>query len=656
MSKINNIIDFQKYHQKRILNFNPALFFIFLLLCFSKSAFSNTPLNEIRQMIQLAEYIGVDYTEAVKNGTVASDEEYLEMVEFSSLLVEKSHKYSETSPEFKAIFQYANSLKLAIELKGDYPDIQNLSLKIHSILLTLMPATSLPIQLLPKSNVKALYQETCSNCHGPSGGGNGQMAKNLTPAPTDFTDKTRALNRSVLGLYESISNGISDTSMPPFKQLKEEEIWSLAFYVGSLAFKSVEKPSNSTNLTEISLAQLTYQTPNQLNSTFPKVYHSNVEYLRGNPSYLFDVESTPFSITREKLKGALNAYALNDYQMASNLTVSAYLDGFELIENSIDAQDNELRKRIEANMMLLRQLSKTSDNEKKFKETHDNTLQLLDEAEYLIYESKISNVTLFSSSLIILLREGLEALLVVLALTTVLIKTSRKDAIKYVHIGWISALFAGVGTWLLAQSFISISGANREIMEGFAALLAATVLFYVGVWMHSKTHADNWQAYIKNNVDNKLKSGTLWGLTGLAFIAVYREVFETVLFYQALLTQAVVNQHSMIFGGFITGVIVLVIVSWVLIRYSVKLPISTFFSITTYLLLALSFILTGKAIMALQEAAVIGISPLPVTFEIDWVGIKSTWQGVLAQSSVLLLFIIFMLTSRGKKLKQLAKD
>ena len=125
MSKINNIIDFQKYHQKRILNFNPALFFIFLLLCFSKSAFSNTPLNEIRQMIQLAEYIGVDYTEAVKNGTVASDEEYLEMVEFSSLLVEKSHEYSETSPEFKAIFQYANSLKLAIELKGDYPDIQN---------------------------------------------------------------------------------------------------------------------------------------------------------------------------------------------------------------------------------------------------------------------------------------------------------------------------------------------------------------------------------------------------------------------------------------------------------------------------------------------------------------------------------------------------
>ncbi|MCB1584394.1 MAG: FTR1 family protein [Xanthomonadales bacterium] len=217
-------------------------------------------------------------------------------------------------------------------------------------------------------------------------------------------------------------------------------------------------------------------------------------------------------------------------------------------------------------------------------------------------------------------------------------------------------MFAGVGTWLLAQSFISISGANREIMEGFAALLAAIVLFYVGVWMHSKTHAANWQAYIKNNVDNKLKSGTLWGLTGLAFIAVYREVFETVLFYQALLTQAAVNQHSMIFGGFITGVIVLVIVSWVLIRYSVKLPISTFFSITTYLLLALSFILTGKAIMALQEAAVIGISPLPVTFEIDWVGIKSTWQGVLAQSSVLLLFIIFMLTSRGKKLKQLAKD
>ena len=90
MSKINNIIDFQKYHQKRILNFNPALFFIFLLLCFSKSAFSNTPLNEIRQMIQLAEYIGVDYTEAVKNGTVASVALTIDAEAFYNLVLESA--------------------------------------------------------------------------------------------------------------------------------------------------------------------------------------------------------------------------------------------------------------------------------------------------------------------------------------------------------------------------------------------------------------------------------------------------------------------------------------------------------------------------------------------------------------------------------------
>lgn len=186
-------------------------------------------------------------------------------------------------------------------------------------------------------------------------------------------------------------------------------------------------------------------------------------------------------------------------------------------------------------------------------------------------------------------------------------------------------------------------------MEGVAAMLAAIVLFYVGIWMHNKTHAAQWQAYIQQHINTRLQSGTLWGLAALAFIAVYREVFETVLFYQSLLTQAVDAQYSYVAGGFFIGIIIIFALAWILIKYSIKLPIARFFATTTYLLLALSFVLMGKAVSALQEAAVISISPLPVNFSIEWIGVNSTWQGVLAQTLILLAFVTLILRSRFKR-------
>ena len=97
------------------------------------------------------------------------------------------------------------------------------------------------------------------------------------------------------------------------------------------------------------------------------------------------------------------------------------------------------------------------------------------------------------------------------------------------------------------------------------------------------------------------------------------------------------------------GVAMLAVLSWVLIRYSIKLPIARFFSTPPYLLLALSFILTGKGISALQEAALIGMSPLPVNVDLSWIGLKSTWQGITAQALILVVFMVFIW---GSKVKQ----
>ena len=186
-------------------------------------------------------------------------------------------------------------------------------------------------------------------------------------------------------------------------------------------------------------------------------------------------------------------------------------------------------------------------------------------------------------------------------------------------------------------------------MEGGAALLAAGILFYVGYWMHSKTKATQWQQYIQYNVERHLGTGTLWGLTGLAFISVYREVFETILFYQSLLTQAVGDgsQSSYVWYGLVAAVAIIMLITWGMLKYSLKLPIGRFFAISSYFMLVLAFVLAGKGVSALQEAAVIAIAPFPFDITVSWLGISATWQGVLTQG-LIMLFVVIMLARREK--------
>jgi len=617
------------------------------LLCTNTSHAIDDNYRQVRQLAQLAEYIGADYISAVNNKNVVNADEYQEMLEFTQIIVDKSAAIKISSLDTHNLLAEANALQLAVQNKQNIHIVRQLSAQLRRSLLVLMPQSTLPSRLLPKKAVASLFQNNCASCHGLKGQGDGPLSAQFNPIPTDFTDMERASNRSVLGLFDAISNGINDTAMAAFNQLTEQERWSLAFYVGGLAFQSTPKPPISDQ--KVSLLQLVNFSPEQITTEKSGETKQLAEWLRAHPEQLFNAQGKPLAISRRQLMAAHTAFQKGDFQTASELAVSAYLDGFELVENSLDTQAPALRKDIEVNLMKLRRVINRAQQNGELDRLMKTILMQLSEAERLQNESSLSSGTLFTASLTILLREGLEALLVIIALMTVLIRTQRQDALKYVHAGWIMALLSGGVTWFVAQSLISISGASREVMEGVAALFAALVLFYVGIWMHSKSNAAQWQAYIRKHVNERLKSGTLWGLAGLSFIAVYREVFETVLFYEALLTQAVKTQYPFVAGGFLLGVGLLAALSWVLIRYSIKLPIGKFFSITTYLLLALSFILTGKGISALQEAAIIGISPLPVNFDISWLGLKSTWQGITAQSLIVALFLVFILGAKKKQ-------
>lgn len=623
----------------------------------SQASIQKNHQTQLRQLSQLAEYIGVDYAAAIDKGEIANADEYQEMLEFSALIVSKTSSLEEISNDQLSDRQQSNDkllvqaqrLQQAVKQKSSLSQVRTLAATLHADLLSLMPDMVLPQNLLSLKATQVLFQENCASCHGVSGQGNGALAKQLSPEPTNFTDKERATNRSLLGLFDAITNGLDDTAMPAFTQLKEQQRWSLAFYAGSLAFKNSNNSENGSKFDNLpKITDWVRYSPSQIQQTSKQLTPQQVELLRADPYAFFGQQQSPIVVAISQLQQALTAYKNKDYSQASTLAVSAYLDGFELVESSLDARNSELRKSIEVDLIALRQFIVQENNEAQLFELADKVFIQLNQAQQLLSGESLSNTALFSASLVILLREGLEALLVIIALMTVLVRTQRKDALKFIHIGWLGALVAGVATWAAAQSLISISGASREVMEGGAAMIAAIMLLYVGIWMHSKTNAKQWQTYIQKHINTQLQAGTLWGLAGLSFIAVYREVFETVLFYQSLLTQASPAQFSVVLGGFILGGVLLAVVAWGLLKYSVKLPIAKFFSTTTYLLLALAFILMGKAVSALQEAAIFTISPLPINIEMSWLGIGSTWQGLLAQMAVILFFVVYFILNKSK--------
>lgn len=602
---------------------------------------------ETRQLLQLAEYIGVDYSSAVQSGQVVDSAEYQEMQNFMGLILTQGQALPQHSAEFTSI---AQQLKTAIDNKADPADIRQLTNDLRSVLLALSPQLALPKTLLERTQSAQLFQQNCTACHGDLGKGNGPLSSNLEPSPTDFTDRNRAYNRSIMGLYDAITHGLDGTAMPAFTNLNAQERWSLAFFVGSLAFE--DKLQSSSPAIPISINNFISLNPNTLSEKFPELSLREIESLRLHPDRLFEVTQTPLLLSLERLKASEKAYLASDFESAQYLAVSAYLDGFELIENSLNVHNPELRKQIEANMLALRQHVASPGKSNQVKDAIAILEGQLKKAEALLETDNLSDTAIFSASFIILLREGLEALLVVLVLLTVLKRAQRKDAARYVHLGWFMALAAGLGTWWVAQSLIDISGASREMMEGFAAILAALVLFYVGFWMHSKAQAGQWQAYIKNHIQKHLSQGTLWGLAGLSFISVYREVFETVLFYQSLLTQAAPQQGISIGAGFFTAVATLAVLAYLIIRFSVSLPLGRFFALSTYLMLLLSFVLAGKGVMALQEAALVSRRPFPMAINLDWLGVHATWEGLVIQALILTAPLVVLLYSRFRSLSK----
>ncbi|OOZ41093.1 hypothetical protein BOW53_05005 [Solemya pervernicosa gill symbiont] len=588
--------------------------------------------SETQQLLQLLDYVGVDYAEAVENGKIINRGEYNEMVEFSSAISESiaTLPWSEIKPALKID---AQQLVDTINARQQSSVIIELTAAMRRQVMNAYEVVSVPGKAPDTLLAQQLYQENCAACHGETGLGDGTAANGMEPAPTNFLDIERHRQRTLFGLYNTITLGVSETGMRPFNELSDHERWSLAFYVGALPYTNVKATSEGVNGLN-TLQQITTTTPADAELHFGTKGLVALSTYRNHPGSLFRGKRTPLTLSRELLASSLQHYVEGDHEQAQKLAVTAYLEGFEMVEATLSLKAPELSKEIETEMGAYRNDLRKDLGIKQATKRQQQIDVMLAVAHDLLMQKSLSSGSAFGSAFIILLREGLEAILVLAALMAVLIKTGRRDGLPYLHAGWVLAVIAGAATWWVSTYLLTISGALREMSEGIAALTAAGILFFVGFWMHSKTNAVQWKKFIDQTMGRALGSGTLWSLAGLSFISVYREMFETILFYQAIWVQTDAAGHNMVITGMISATAVLLVVAWLVMRYSTQLPLRQFFGFTGLFLFIMAVIFAGKGIEALQEAGNIPSDPLNMPF-IELVGLSNNTQGLLIQCAMI---------------------
>ena len=601
-----------------------------LALC-SLVASANT-LEGASQALHLIDYIGADYPPTVENGKVIDETEYREQLEFLAVLKGLLADLPQR-PEREELLQGVNALQSAIEQRVDGTAVAHEARQLGAKLAVAYEVSQAPAITPDPTRGAPLYAQHCSVCHGETGAGDGPASVGMTPPPANLRDAQRLDRLSLYAIYNTLGLGVEGTDMPSFAdQLDERQRWDLATYIAGLS----ADPSASKADKTYNLADLARQTPNEVLAAEGPEATATFRAQRVQPPQVKRGPAQLLDYTSATLDKSLAAYRTGDREQAYDLSVAAYLEGFELVESSLDNVDANVRKNTEKALMAYRQSLQDGLPIEQVEQRLEAAKVLLKESAGLLGSDGLSWTLSYVSGLLILLREGLEAILVLAAILAFLRNTGQQSAVRSVNVGWGLALVAGLATWALAAYVIDVSGAQRELLEGCTALFASVMVLWLGVWMHDRRHAAAWQDYIKSSL---VSGGGRFGFAILAFFSVYRELFEVILFYETLWLQAGPAGHNAVLAGGATALVLLMGLAWIILRGSAKLPLALFFSINAALLCALSVVFAGHGVKALQEAGIFGTRPVAF-FDFDWLGIHADAYSLSAQAVAILAIIV----------------
>ncbi|WP_018927558.1 FTR1 family protein [Pseudomonas umsongensis] len=595
--------------------------------------------------LHLLDYIAADYPTAVEGGKVIDEAEYLEqqtfLGELQGLIADLPAK-----PQRAELEQGVNGLRTAIAARKDGADVTRQARQLGAKLAVTYEVSQAPVITPDPTRGAPLYAQQCSVCHGDTGIGDGPAGVGMTPPPTNLRDAARLDRLSLYALYNTLGMGVEGTDMPAFAdQLDDRQRWDLATYIAGFSADPAAAKSEKT----YNIADLARQTPAEVQAVEGPQAAATFRAQRAQPPQVKRGPGQLLEYTAAALDKSIAAYRAGEHDQAYDLSVAAYLEGFELVESSLDNVDANVRKDTEKSLMAYRQSLQDGLPVAQVEQRLEVAKAKLKESAGLLGSDGLSWSLSYISGLLILLREGLEAILVLAAVLAFLRNTGQQSAVRSVNIGWGLALLAGLATWAVAAYVIDVSGAQRELLEGATALFASVMVLWLGVWMHDRRHAAAWQDYIKSSL---VSGGGRFGFAILAFFSVYRELFEVILFYETLWLQAGPAGHNAVMAGGATALVMLVGLAWVILRGSAKLPLALFFGINAGLLCALSVVFAGHGVKALQEAGVFGTRPVPF-FDFDWLGIHADAYSLSAQAVAIIAIIVLYSRSRMAEKRQL---
>jgi high-affinity iron transporter len=487
-----------------------------------------------------------------------------------------------------------------------------------------------------------VYHANCASCHGALGRADGPAAHGLDPSPTNLADGTALKDQSPLDYYRRITIGVVGTAMPSFElRLPAQDRWAAALYATMLrlpqpsgevppALRSFGKTGRMSDVDLVTALEAGDSSAAGL---------ARVAAIR---SFQPDASAAATAQVFDQVRAQLDStYALarTGDSSAHTKAFDAYMT-FEQVERGIRAKNPALAAELEGDFAALRsQLAQKDAGTQELDALRHQLTSRLENAERTLGDD-LSSGNLFLQSLVIMLREGLEAILIVGALVTFLVRMGAQHRKREINFGVGAAIVASVVTAFAIETVFHVTPANQELLEGITMVVATVVLFYVSYWLLSKMEVVKWNHFVKSKVNDALTSGSSLALASAAFLAVYREGFETVLFYKALFLTGGANSSMPILSGILLGAAMLVGVYVAISRFGVRLPLKPFFGFTSAFLYYMAFVFAGKGVAELQAGGLVSTTMISWAPRLLALGMYPTLETMLAQGVLLVLLVV----------------
>lgn len=476
-----------------------------------------------------------------------------------------------------------------------------------------------------------IYQARCASCHGERGAGDGPAGIGLDPKPAALTNAAVLAGSSPVDFYRRITVGVAGTGMASFEStLSSNDRWAVALYSSMLRLPT---PSGRVP-TSLAAFRATAALSDAalLDSLGAGATLAQVAAVRAATGGSIDFGAV-FREVRRRADSASQLARAGRAEEARSVAISAYM-AFEQLERTLRIRDPKLVTRLEATFAEMRD---GTGQPGRVAGAREELARALDRAEGVLGKAS-TRVSLFVQSALILLREGVEAILVVGALIAFLAKLGANDRRREIHWGVLAAIGLSVLTAVLLETVFRLSPAHQEALEGATMIVATAMLFGVSYWLVSKMEVAKWNQFVRSRLSAALSGRSMLALSSVAFLAVYREGFETVLFYKALAVSAGgAGVAGPIALGIVAASLTLAALYLAINRFGVRLPLRPFFAITSGFLYLMAVVFAGKAVAELQEGGAVGSTAVAWMGRLPSLGVYPTVETMVAQALLVVL-------------------